>query len=185
MTPTLKTLKASLIALPAAGLLALAALPAHAQDASLQSYAGASLASPHYNSSVAGVDDSGSGLSGKIYYGYRFTPNYSLELGLMNLGHMRNSAGEVKGWGGYIDGVGRWPVGSNFSILGRVGLTEARFDTPLGHDNGGGYKLGAGVQYDINPSMAVVGEYEYYHYSSIQSSTAKIGQFSVGLKLGF
>lgn len=76
------------------------------------------MSSPHYSSNVAGVDGSGSGIGGKIYYGYRFTPNYSLELGFVDLGHMRDNAGEVKGWGGYVDGVGQWPVANKLSVLG-------------------------------------------------------------------
>jgi len=167
----------------AAALVLVAAGAVQAQ--STTTYGGLSIASPHWSSNAGGVSTTGSGISGKVYGGYNFTPNYSLELGVVDLGHMRNSVGETKAWGGYVDGVGKFPVADRWSVLGRVGVAEGRFDTPVGKSSKAALKFGAGVQYDLSPTAAVVGEYEYYHFGDVLSSSTNIGQLSVGLKLGF
>ena len=149
-------------------------------------YAGGSVGGTDWNSSVNGVHGDNGGVSGKAFGGYEFSPNFALEAGGMGLGHMRNDAiGKVSGSGVFLDGVGRYEFAPQWSVLGRVGVTHARFSTPIGDDSGNGLKLGTGVQYDLTPKVALRGEYEYYHFSSAFDSKVNVGQFTAGIKVAF
>lgn len=127
-------------------------------------YAGGSVGGSDWSGSVDGVRGSGSGASGKLFGGYEFSTNFALEAGAMSLGHMRDSAGEASASGVYLDGVGRYEFAPQWSILGRVGVANARFSTPGGDHSDTGVKAGVGVQYDLTPTVALRGEYEYYHF---------------------
>lgn len=148
-------------------------------------YAGANLGGPDWHDSVAGVGGHGSGLSGRLYGGYAFTPHYALELGIMDLGHIRDDNGKVKAYGGSLDGVGTLPLDDRWSLLGRVGVAQAHFSTPLGSDSSPALKVGAGIQYDFNKSLALRGEYEHYRFSSVLDNKVNVGQFTVGLRFSY
>jgi len=62
---------------------------AHAEGA----YIGGSIGTPDYKNSVNGIDGDGSGVGGKVFGGYQFTPNVAIEGGLFNLGHIDNANG--------------------------------------------------------------------------------------------
>ena len=85
----------------------LAGVAAHAEGLSV----GGSLANSRFQSDgIAGaaVNDRTS-TGGKIYGGYQFTPNFGLEAGYARLGKFGTDAGDVKGDGYYLDGVGTLP----------------------------------------------------------------------------
>jgi len=149
-------------------------------------YAGGSVGGSDWNSSVNGVHGNNGGVSGKAFGGYEFSPNFALEAGGMGLGHMHDDVlGKVSGSGVFLDGVGRYEFAPQWSVLGRVGVTRARFSTPSGDDSSSGLKLGTGVQYDLTPKVALRGEYEYYHFSNVFDSKANVGQFTAGIKVSF
>lgn len=148
-------------------------------------YAGGSVGGPDWRGSVDGVQGSSSGVSGKLFGGYEFSPNFAIEAGAMSLGHMRDNNGEVSASGVYLDGVGRYEFAPRWSILGRVGATNASFSTPAGDHSDNGLKVGTGVQYDLTPTVALRGEYEYYHFHDAFSSKVNVGQFTAGVKVAF
>jgi OmpA-OmpF porin, OOP family len=148
-------------------------------------YAGGSLGAPTWSSTVDGVDGSGHGVAGKLYGGYGFTPSFALEAGAMRLGESRDASGKVKGSGAFLDAVGVVPVAKEWSLLGRVGAAHARFNGPTGDSSGTGLKLGAGVQYQLTPTVALRGEYEQYRFRDVFNSRAHVGQYTAGVKFNF
>ena len=63
--------------------------------------------------------------------------------------------------------------------------TNASFSTPAGDRSNNGLKVGTGVQYDLTPTVALRGEYEYYHFHDAFSSKVNVGQFTAGVKVAF
>jgi len=148
-------------------------------------YVGGSLGTPDYKSSINGISGSGSGVAGKIFGGYQLTPNFAVEGGLMNLGHIDDSSGKVDLHGAYVDAVGTYEFAPKWSLLGRAGLAEGRFTTNNGDDSSPALKLGAGVQYDLTKQVALRAEYEHYHFTDVFASKANVGELSLGVKVGF
>ena len=148
-------------------------------------YAGASVGAPDWNSSVGGIDGDSHGMAGKLYGGYSFTPNFALEAGAARLGHESDASGSVRAHGAYQDAVGTWPLAQDWSLLGRLGLAHGRFTGPGGDSSDTGLKLGAGLQYQITPTMALRTEYEQYRFHDVFGANANLGQVTAGLKLDF
>jgi len=93
--------------------------------------------------------------------GYQFFAGYQLdlklgtgglgvELGYMNSGEFENGPLRTKAKGIWLNGVGKWPVGKNLNIVGRIG-----FD--FGDDDG--LMLGGGVGYSVAKNLDLRGEY--------------------------
>lgn len=159
---------------------------AHAQSQGGQGwYGGASIGGSDWRNSVDGIDGNSHGVTGKIYGGYTITPNFALEAGAARLGSMRDPNGKVGANGVFVDGVGTLPLADKWSLLGRVGLAQARFSGPTGGDTGTGFKVGAGIQYQLTPTAALRAEYEQYRLNSVFDSHANIGEFTAGVKVNF
>jgi opacity protein-like surface antigen len=149
-------------------------------------YAGGSVGGSDWNSSVNGLQGDRSGASGKVFLGYEFKPYISLEGGIMSLGHTRDDGfGKASGDGAYLDAVSRYEFAPKWSVVGRGGVARARFTTPAGDATSNGLKVGAGIQYDVAPAIAVLGEYEYYHFANAFDSKLNVGQFTAGVKFSF
>lgn len=148
-------------------------------------YAGGSLGGSDWKSRIDGVDGDSHGVTGKLYGGYGFTPNFALEAGAMRLGEMRDPSGKVKADGVYLDAVGTLPVAKDWSLLGRIGAAHAEFKGPTGDDSDNGLKVGAGVQYDLSTTTALRAEYEHYHFRDVFDSKANVGTFTAGVNVHF
>lgn len=148
-------------------------------------YAGASFGGPYWSNTVDGVNDDGHGVAGKLYGGYSFTPNVALEAGAMHLGESRDASGKVKADGTYLDAVGTLPLNKEWSLLGRIGATHARFNGPSGDSSDTGLKLGAGTQYQLSPTMALRVDYEQYRFRDVFEAKANVGQVTGGLVMHF
>ena len=173
----------TLIRTTAAALLAVAGITAHAEGL----YVGGSLGSPAYRDPIDGVAGPGSSLAGKAYLGYQITPNLAVEGGGFDLGHLSDPSGRVNLKGVYADAVGSYGFAPSWSLFGSGGVAEARLtsDTGGGNDTSPALKLGAGLQYDLSSNVALRGEYERYHFTSAYNARANVGEFSLGLKVGF
>lgn len=160
----------------------LGAAAAHAEGLSV----GGSLASTRWKGDdIGGLSTDKSATGGKIYGGYAFTPNFGLEAGYASLGKFDSAAGSVKADGFFADAVGTLPLGSGFSALGRVGLFNGKLDSSLaGDDRGTSYKVGAGLQYDFDPRLAVRGEWERYRFDAL-GGKSNADMYSVGLNYKF
>ncbi|MCY7387100.1 MAG: outer membrane beta-barrel protein [Burkholderiales bacterium] len=133
----------------------------------------------------------------RFLLGYRFSPAVAVEGFYADLGEYNtrsnvlspfvgtvNADYKAKGYG--IDLVLSAPITQEFSVFGRVGIiqakTEARFNSSgsigllfnRGSKNKTGQHFGVGLQYDINPAIALRGEVETYR---------KLGDDSTGGEL--
>jgi OOP family OmpA-OmpF porin len=156
------------------------------------------------------VDDRFSGW--KLYIGYEFTPNIALEVGGSSMGTttvaydfldatfaslgsltMRYNVSAV-----FADAVGSFPIGHRWKVFGRVGAsvgrTRVQLDSPsfsvtvLGEDTetGTDIHLGAGAQYDFNPSVALRLEYERWNLPDpLSSDEVKVDTLGASLQVRF
>lgn len=148
-------------------------------------YIGGSLGTPDYRSSINGVSGNGSGVGGKLYGGYGLTPNFALEGGLFDLGHIDDSTGKVDLRGAYVDALGRYEFAPKWSVIGSVGLAEGRFSTMSGKDSSPALKLGAGLQYELTKQVALRAEYEHYRFTDAFDAKPKVGEYTFGVNVGF
>jgi len=143
---------------------------------------------------------------GKVFLGYQFNRNFSVEAGYFDLGESQYNAitspngllhtdMQVRGFN--IDVVGYVPFTDKFSAFGRLGVTRALTqDTFTGtgaaaalagkisdRDNFG--KAGVGLQYDFTDSFAMRLEAERYVISDALYDHNNIDLFSVGVVYRF
>jgi OOP family OmpA-OmpF porin len=149
---------------------------------------GGSLGTSRYKGDdVGGATTDKSDTGGKLYGGYAFNPNFSVEAGYASLGKFQSPAGEAKGDGVFVDAVGTFPLGNNFSLLGRVGAFNGKLDnTAVGaSERGTNLKVGAGVQYDFDKNLGLRGEWERYRFDATGGTNANTDLYSVGLNYKF
>ena len=110
----------------------------------------------------------------RIFGGYKFHPNIAVEGGYAPLGETSasfpggNVTAEANAWD--IVGVGSWPLGNNFSILGKLGFYNA--EVKLGGLASGkktttDLLYGLGGQYDFNRNLGL--RLEWNRYSGVKS----------------
>ena len=174
----LQTLQPLVVA--AALVAALATVPAHAEGL----YLGGALGVPHFGDTINGVSGKGSGMSGKLFGGYQLTPNFAIEAGVADLGHISSASGTLQGRGEYLDAVGLILLDNKWSLLGSLGLAHVNLDTSNGDGSGNGLKLGLGAQYALASNVALRGEWERYHPSAF-GDKPNIDQFTLGVRVGF
>lgn len=148
-------------------------------------YVGGGLGAPDYKSSINGISGDGSGVGGKLYGGYELTPNFAVEGGLFDLGHIDDASGKVNLRGGYVDAVGRYEFAPKWSVIGSVGVADGRFSTTQGDDSSPALKLGAGLQYDLTRTVALRAGYDHYRFSDAFDGKPKVGEYAFGVKVGF
>ena len=142
----------------------------------------------------------------KFFGGYQFSRYYGMEVGYFHLGSPNFSStttpsgtlnGDVKMRGFNIDLTGTMPISQALSLIGRVGYQYAR---TAGHfngtgavvpldpgtkDNNGNYKVGAGLQYEVNPSVLIRGEWEHYRVSDAMTNHIGVNVASISLVFPF
>ena len=142
----------------------------------------------------------------KLYGGYKFNKNFSLEGGYFNLGKFGFTAttaplgtlrGDIKLQGLNLDAVGILPINEKFSAFGRFGLNYAQArDTfagtgsvtvanPSPSKRDTNYKLGLGLQYDFTEAFGLRAEAERYRINDAVGNKGDIDLFSVGLVYRF
>ena len=145
----------------------------------------------------------------KIFAGYKFNKNFSLEGGYFNLGQFGYTAttnpagtltGKIKLQGLNLDAVGILPITEKLSAFGRFGLqysqardnfagtgnvVVANSSTSKWWANWPTYKAGLGVQMNFNQSVGLRGEWERYRINDAVGSRGDIDMFSVGLVFMF
>lgn len=148
-------------------------------------YAGASVGTPDYRTSVDGISGNGSGVGATVYGGYALTPHFAVEAGYANLGHIDDASGKVDLHTLYLDGVGRYEFAPKWSVYGSVGVARGHFETTAGHDSSPALKLGAGVEYDLSEHVALRAGYDHYAFSDAFDAKARVGELSAGIRIGF
>ena len=152
-------------------------------------YVGGALGHPQYSNNIDGIgggdDATNGGIGAELYGGYSLSPNFAIEGGLFRLGHTTMGDTAANTGGLFVDGVGTWSVAPQWSLLGSVGVAQARFSTTYGHDWSPGVKFGAGIQYDLSKQVALRVEYERYHFIDAFDSKPNVGEFTAGVRFGF
>jgi OOP family OmpA-OmpF porin len=142
----------------------------------------------------------------RVFGGYQFNRYIGLEAGAFGLGRFgfRSTTvpegtltGQIKLQGLNLDLVGTLPLSERWSAIGRVGAQGAH-----AHDTFRGtgavnvlnanpsksevnYKVGAGLQYEINPSFFLRGEVERYRINDAVGNRGDIDVWSVSLVFPF
>lgn len=142
----------------------------------------------------------------KLFGGYQLNRYVALEGGYFRLGKFGFTSttvpagtltGQIKLQGLNLDVVGSLPLGDRWAVLGRVGaqyahakdqfsstgaVTVANPNPSKGAVN---YKLGAGLQYEFNPSFLVRAEAERYRINDAVGNRGDVNLYSVSLVFPF
>ena len=142
----------------------------------------------------------------KLFGGYQFNRNLAIEGGYFNLGNNSFNAvtspagtlaGETKAQGLNLDLVGTLPLTERLSALARIGAhhtwSKSTFSgtgaaaavAGSSKRDDGGYKVGLGLQYELNPSMWLRGELERYRVKDAVGQRANVDLLSVSLVFPF
>ncbi len=142
----------------------------------------------------------------KLFGGYQFNRHLAIEGGYFNLGNNRFNAvtspagtlaGETKAQGLNLDLVGTLPLTERLSALARIGAhhtwSKSSFSgtgaaaavAGSSKRDDGGYKVGLGLQYELNPSMWLRGEIERYRIKDAVGQRANVDLVSVSLVFPF
>jgi OOP family OmpA-OmpF porin len=142
----------------------------------------------------------------KLYGGYQFNPNFSMEGGYFDLGKFGFRAntspigtldGNIKVRGLNLDLVGTLPITEKFSMFGRGGLIYAQsrdsfsgtgsvgVSNPNPSKSDAGYKFGLGLQYAFTQSLAMRTEVERYRINDAVGHKGDVDLVSIGLVYRF
>lgn len=142
----------------------------------------------------------------KVFGGYQFNRNFAVEGGYFNLGQfgfqsttvpLGSYKGQIKLQGANLDLVGNLPLNERWSAIARVGVHydnardsfsstgSVRIPNANPSKNTANYKLGLGVQYEVNPSILVRAEAERYRINDAVGNRGDINVFSVSLVVPF
>lgn len=148
-------------------------------------YGGINLGSPQWRADVNGVANDDHGTSGKLYLGYQLGPVLSVEGGYLDLGKISDPLGQARARGLFVDAVGTWPIAPQWSVVGRAGLAHGDIKTSTGDDTSLGLRAGLGLQYDLNPSVALRGELERNRFTDVFGQGLSTDQVTLGVKMKF
>jgi OmpA-OmpF porin, OOP family len=142
----------------------------------------------------------------KAFGGYEFNRYFALESGYFDLGQFSFRAntlpsgqlyGDIKIQGANVDAVASLPIGDQFSLFVRGGgIYEDSRDSFVGTGAvavldpspkrwAGGYKYGAGAQFDFTRSFGMRLEAERYRVDDAVGNKGDIDLFSLGLIVKF
>ncbi len=158
-------------------------------DEAVGPYAGASIGRAHDRSDSPVAPTDRNDTNYKLYGGYGFTPNFGVELGYADLGHFGTANGSLRANAIFADAVGTFPLASQWSAIGRVGVFDGRLkndDNMNGNskDTGANLKVGAGLQYDLSKGVALRGEWEHYKLNT-SAGKPDIDTYSIGVNYRF
>jgi OmpA-OmpF porin, OOP family len=163
----------------------LAMAQAKGGNADLGFYAGASIGQSKSDCGGSGGSCDDKDTAYRVFGGYKFHPNIAVEGGYAPLGETSASVGglgsvtaEANAWD--IVGVGSFPLGNNFSILGKLGFYNA--EVKLGGLVSGkktttDLTYGIGGQYDFNRNLGL--RLEWNRYSKVKAPDATGGGVAV------
>lgn len=197
------SLGCALVLCAAAAAQAQTATSANAFDASRKSwlpytnngYVGLNLGRSHYGtrcgSAAFSCDDSGTAAS--LYAGGMFNRHFGVELGYLHLGDTDRAGGTTRAQGLNASVVGRVPVGSMFSLFGKLGTTYGRTRTDArpgsgvasGKDSGWGPAYGLGASVDFSNNVSAVLEWQRHRLHFAGDERAYVRTTSLGVRYRF
>ena len=128
-----------------------------------------------------------------IYAGSYFNPYLGLELGYTDFGKAKRGGGDTKAMGFNLSLVGKYPLGTSFNLLGKVGTTYGRTEVSslpgsgisAGKENGFGISYGVGAEYLFTPQLSAVVQYDEHRLKFAGSGSDRIGAATLGLRYRF
>ena len=151
------------------------------------------------------MDDHDTGY--KLQLGYKFTPNWAIEGGYVDLGKFNYNAtftggtasGEVKASGFNLAGIGSYPINDQFSIFGKLGFIDAKVEASANATGPGGAASGSasatkwktnwgfGATYNVTKAWGVRAEWERFNKLGDNNNTGEsdVNLLSVGVVYNF
>lgn len=142
-------------------------------------------------SSAFGCDDSGN--FGSVVLGGMFHPNFGAEIGYLNMGDSDRAGGTTRAQGLNLSLVGRAPLGSQFSVFGKLGTTYGRTRTSAaagsgvqaGKDSGWGAAYGLGASWDFSPNWSATLEWQRHRFEFAGNRDDWVRATSLGVRYRF
>lgn len=164
--------------------IAFAATPAQAESAYLGASFGQTQSDFNFSPAIGQTSDNDDESTvAKYYLGVEINKYFAIEGGYADYGtysYTRNAVrNNIEAKGMFLDAVGKLPLGSSFSLFGKLGLTRTGLTVDV-KDYTNGYKIGFGAEYLFSSSFAVRGEYEAISELDFVDKTGTAGS---GLKL--
>ena len=123
-----------------------------------------------------------------VYAGGMWNKNFGLEIGMADFGSMSRGASSVEAYGFSLKAVGVMPLSESFSGFAKLGTMYSRTKVNDGasqvSDHGWGTTYGVGLNFDINPQLAAVAEWNQTNVQ-LAGTREHINTTSVGLKYRF
>lgn len=128
-----------------------------------------------------------------LYGGSMFSDYFGAEIGYLHFGEMNRGGGDTDAQGINLSLVGRAPVASSFSVIGKLGTTYGRTRTSAaagsgvtpGNDSGWGLSYGLGLAYDFTPRMSAVLSWDSHDLHFAGTGRDAVRTTSVGLQYRF
>lgn len=156
-------------------------------------YAGVSLGRPSYrlDCGIGGCDQPN--LSGNVYAGSMFTPNFGAQVGLLHMGEAERGGGDTRAEGVNFSLVGRAEVGAGFGVFGSVGTTwgRTRVDAApgagiaTGRASGWGPAYGLGVDWAFTDNWSAVVDWQRHRFDFAGDDNGWVRSTNIGLKYRF
>lgn len=158
-------------------------------------YIGLNVGRPHYStpcgSTVFNCDNPST--AANLYAGGMFNSFLGAELGYLNMGDADRAGGTTRAQGLNLSLVGRVPVGSMFSVFGKLGTTYGRTRTESlagsgivgGKDSGWGPSYGVGASIDFSNNWSAVLEWQRHRFHFAGDQRDYVRTTSLGAKYRF
>lgn len=136
-----------------------------------------------------GTSDSYSSSGFNLLGGYQFNKNFAVEVEYVDLGKFTGAIVELESTGLGVSGVGVIPMPNNFSLFGKIGITNV--DTKAtarpgwillvpASESKVGVSFGLGGQYEITPNATLRLSLNSYEYAALAGYlTGREGIFGV------
>ena len=122
------------------------------------------------------------------YVGGMWNKNFGLEIGMADFGKMNRGASSVEAYGFSVKAVGVMPLTESLGAFAKLGTMYSRTKVNTGgsqiSDHGWGTTYGVGLNFDINPQLAAVVEWDQTNVD-LAGAREHINTTSVGLKYRF
>jgi OOP family OmpA-OmpF porin len=148
-------------------------LGAAAMAASGAGFAQAPAVPAFYIGAEVGQGDAGEedDIGYKFLGGYQFHRNFAAEVGygiLVDKGDVEVTTLELVG-------VGMFPLGNNFSVVGKLGFASWEFDGPSVDQDGTDLTWGVGVQWDFSRNLGLRAMWQRYETDPEETDFLNIG----------
>jgi len=144
----------------------------------------------------------GNGLYGRDSYdtayslaagNYFLSPNMGMELGYIYFGRIARCGGTSKADGIQITLIGKWPLGSSFNLLGKLGTTYGRTQTSAqinsgvasGSENAFDWSYGVGAEWMFNPQWSALLQYDEHYLKFAGIGSDRVTTTTLGVRMHF